>query len=146
MTSFEGPSSTTRPRSRSRLRVQRVETARRLWDTKMTVAPPGMISAAYLDQRRTPTVHLKGAPSGPHDAAQELQDRALAGTVRADDAEGLAPTHTDRHVLESPEFPCGEAFGSPPPQHSSGQGGNEIPQRIVQLSLAELLVDAVEAH
>src|SRR5207249_4821101 len=63
------------------------------------ILPTGQVrmkTGADFDQGRKTAVHLKGAPRGPHDAAQELQDRALAGTVRADDAEGLAATHTER--------------------------------------------------
>ena len=38
------------------------------------------------------------------DPAQDLQQRALAGAVAADDADDLAGLNGKRHVLERPEF------------------------------------------
>ena len=50
----------------------------------------GMEAGAELDQRRDPSVHLDRAVGRLGDARDELQQRALAGSVAADDAERAA--------------------------------------------------------
>ena len=57
------------------------------------VLPAGdlrMEAGAQLDQRRDPAVDLDRAAGRLGDAGDELERRALAGSVAADDAEGRA--------------------------------------------------------
>ena len=60
----------------------------------------GMEAGAELDERRDPALDVHGAARRLGDAGDELQRRALARSVPADDAEGRALRHAERHVLQ----------------------------------------------
>ena len=55
---------------------------------------------AELDERREPAVDADGAGVGAVDAGEDLQQRALAAAVRADDAEALAVRRREADVVE----------------------------------------------
>ena len=55
---------------------------------------------AELDERRQPPGHADPAAIGLVDARHDLQQRALAGAVAADDPEELALVDVERHVAE----------------------------------------------
>ena len=63
---------------------------------------------AELDERCHPSGHSHPARVGPVDAGENLQQRALARSVAADDAEELAFVHVERHVLERAQLAVGD--------------------------------------
>ena len=67
---------------------------------------PGQLrveAGADLEQRADPPVDLGPSRAGLGDPRQDLEQRALAGAVAADDAEGLALLDLERHVAQGPE-------------------------------------------
>src|SRR5262245_32956100 len=62
-----------------------------------------MEARAHLDERGQAPVDLDAAGGGGRDARQELEERALAGAVAADDAHHLAPGDLEAHVAQRPE-------------------------------------------
>jgi hypothetical protein len=70
------------------------------------VLAPGnlwMKPRAEFDECRNPAVDPNGAAGRLGDARDDLEGRALAGSVPADDTERLALQHGTRHVLEREE-------------------------------------------
>src|SRR6185369_5203453 len=55
------------------------------------------------EQARDLAAHDDGTLGRPHDPGQDLEQRALAGPVRPDDAERLAVAELDRDVTQRPE-------------------------------------------
>ena len=69
----------------------------------------GMEAGAELEDRGDRAVRLERAAGRPRDAAEKLEQRALAGAVLADDADRLAALDFERDVLQRRERPCGAA-------------------------------------
>ena len=63
-----------------------------------------MKTGADLEQARDAAAQHDAALRRLGDAAEDLEQRALAGTVAADDADDLAPLDLEAHILERPEF------------------------------------------
>src|SRR5262249_13729486 len=74
-------------------------------------------AGAHLEQTADPAAHLGFAGRRFRDARQDLEERALAGAVAADDADQLAAPHLERQVLQGPEAPIalGTLLSSPAP-------------------------------
>src|SRR5262245_60158806 len=64
----------------------------------------GMEAGANFEETCHPTAQAHPARGGFGDAAQNLEQRALTGTVSADDSDHLPAAHVKTHVLEGPEF------------------------------------------
>ena len=62
-----------------------------------------MESGAELDERRDAPFDLHGSRRRLRDAGNQLQRRALAGSVASDDAVGAPGRHGERHALERGE-------------------------------------------
>ena len=67
----------------------------------VTAGQSGAEPDAELDERRDETLHLHLAGVLAVDAGHDLQQRALAAAVRADDAEELTAPNLERHVVYS---------------------------------------------
>ena len=63
----------------------------------------GVKAGADLEQRAHAAVHLGAALGRLGDARQDLQQRALARAVAADDAQHLALVQLERHVAQRPD-------------------------------------------
>lgn len=63
----------------------------------------GVEAGPDLDERGEAAVDRDAAAGRRGDAGQQLQQRALARAVRADDAERGAARHVERHVAQRPE-------------------------------------------
>src|SRR5258705_2066070 len=105
-----------------------------------------MESGADLDQGRQAALDLYPAFRRRHDAAEQLEDRALPRPVGPDDAEGLTATNLEAHVLKGPELARTQRVAGGPTQEALAQRRDEVAQGVVQLSLAKFLVHAVEAQ
>ena len=70
------------------------------------VLPTGEVrvdAGPHLDQRAHPPGDIRRAPPyGIHDPRQDLQQRGLAGAVRADETDGLARLRSELDVAEGP--------------------------------------------
>src|SRR6266567_243571 len=64
----------------------------------------GVEAGAQLQQSGYPAVAENTAAGGLKDSAYNLQQRALAGTIGADDGEDLALLNVQIDVTERPEF------------------------------------------
>ena len=64
----------------------------------------GVESGAEFEQRGDAAVNTDRAGSGMQDPGHHLQERALAGAVLPDDAEGLAALDLEADVVERPEI------------------------------------------
>src|SRR5262249_18758269 len=109
---------------------------------EVDVLPPGQIgveAGADLDQRRQPALDRQLPPRGHEDPAQVLEQRALAGAVVADDAERLPFVDAEADVAQGPELLAPERAGD----RALDERGDEIAQRVVDLPLLELLVQAL---
>src|SRR5262245_12706705 len=62
-----------------------------------------MKAGADLDERRDPPIDGDTATGRRGDTRQELEQRALAGTVAADDADRCASRHIEGNVFQCPE-------------------------------------------
>src|SRR5690606_12114236 len=74
---------------------------------EVDVLPAGQLRVEpgpQLEQRRDLAVHRDAAPVRPVDPRHALEQRALARAVVADEAEGLALGHLERHAVERPEL------------------------------------------
>ena len=70
-----------------------------------------MEAGADLEQRADAAARVHAAPRRVGDAREDLEQRALAGAVRADEAEDLARPDVERDVVERPDLrPCGAAL------------------------------------
>src|SRR5262250_1104495 len=58
----------------------------------------------HLDQRRRPPIDRDLPRRGRRDACQQLQYRALAGTIVANDPESLPALDLEAHLSHRPEF------------------------------------------
>jgi len=70
------------------------------------VLPPGEVSVesgADLDQRGQPPLHRDLTAVRPEYPRQQLEHRALARAVGADDAHRFAPGHLEAHVAQCPQ-------------------------------------------
>src|SRR2546421_6114154 len=77
------------------------------------------------------------------DAAQDLQQRRLAGAVRADDAEDLTLACLERHVLEGPDLLAWLMhMASAKPPHAVNDRVAKSPIRRAQLTDLVLLRQA----
>src|SRR5215471_3431731 len=75
--------------------------------TQVHILPAGQLRMeprADLDQRRRPPIDGDLPGRGRRDACQQLQDRALAGTIVANDPESLAALDLEAHLSHRPEF------------------------------------------
>src|SRR5215467_10515705 len=71
------------------------------------VLPTGQLrmeSRPHLDQRRRPPIDRDLPRRGRRDACQQLQYRALAGTIVANDPESLPALDLEAHLSQRPEF------------------------------------------
>ena len=64
----------------------------------------GMEARAHLEQRSDPAAQPRLAPRRRRDPGEDLEQRALAGAVVADHAEGLAALHLEVDVPQRPEL------------------------------------------
>ena len=64
----------------------------------------GMKAGTDLEQARDASAQRHAPFRRLGDAAQDLEKRALAGAVAADDAEDFAPLDLEAHILQRPEF------------------------------------------
>ena len=70
------------------------------------VLPSGeflMKSGADLQEARDPAIDADSTLGGNGDAAQNFQQRALAGAVAADDADHFALLDAERNILQGPK-------------------------------------------
>jgi hypothetical protein len=81
------------------------------------VLPPGQLpvkAQTELEKRRCATHHDDAASARRHHAGDEAQQRALACSVAADDADRLAGPHLERHLAQRFELVEVEAAFQPP--------------------------------
>ena len=76
-----------------------------------------MEPGAKLDERRYPAIDAHRAGRRLSDARDQLQHRALAGSVAPDDAEGLSLRDVERHALQCLEHRVGTQVA----QHAARQ-------------------------
>ena len=94
-----------------------------------------MESGAEFQQGSYPTLYLHSAGSGLQDACGELQGGGLAGTICADQAQGLAGRGLEGDIPQGPEF--GAAGGT--------AGKNQVPQAIHRTGVSQIaLRDGIE--
>ena len=97
---------------------------------------------SHFDQAAQLAAHSDASTIGTHDAREQLEQRALSGTVRTDDPERLARFHLERDVTQSPKIvlaqlaPCRVPAGE-----LTGRGGDQIPETVVNLTSVKLLPD-----
>jgi hypothetical protein len=104
-------------------------------------------AGADLEQRADPPAQLGAALRRLGDPREQLQERALAGAVRADQAEHLALLHLERDVAERPDVAVlglllagGAADGRPrEPERGVHRVRDHVPERAVRLELADLV-------
>src|SRR5262249_60489325 len=70
----------------------------------LPAGPPRMDPRPNLDQRARPPINRDLPRRGRRDACQQLQDRALAGTIVANDPESLPALDLEAHLSHRPEF------------------------------------------
>src|SRR5262245_25989535 len=63
-----------------------------------------MKPGADLQQARDPSAQRQASLGWLGDTAQDVEQRALAGAVAADDADDFALLHLEAHILERPEL------------------------------------------
>src|SRR5581483_9195347 len=71
------------------------------------IVPPRELrvkASAQLEQCRYSTIHADGTAGWGEDSSNELEKRALAGPIRADNPKRHATLNVVRHALQSPEF------------------------------------------
>ena len=98
----------------------------------------GVEARAQLQQRGHAATNVDLASGGRERAAQDLQQRALAGAVTADDADGLAPAHGEVQPLQRPEFAEVLRWGAP---HQTGQTAHQ--QLLEQVARAVVELEAL---
>src|SRR5262249_17147782 len=64
----------------------------------------GMEARSHLDQGADAAADGKRSVCRGRDAGEDLENRALAGAVRPDQSDGLAPPDLEAHVTEGPEL------------------------------------------
>ena len=106
----------------------------------------GMKAGADLDQGRAdgrPTTRVPGV--GTQDATQLLEQRALAGAVVADDPERFAALRPGSRRRAAPRTRAFRARPGPlgGREPATNQRRHQIPQRVEDLALLELLPQAV---
>src|ERR1700691_2483896 len=65
----------------------------------------GIESGAEFQQSRYPPLHRQRTDCGVQNASHHLQQRALARSVLAHDAEGLAAADLEADIVQGPEIP-----------------------------------------
>src|SRR5208283_1027408 len=65
----------------------------------------GVESSAQFEQSRDAAIHGNDSGGGLEDPGYHLEQRALAGTVLADDAEGFAALNVEGDIVQRPEIP-----------------------------------------
>src|ERR1700733_3874553 len=82
-----------------------------------------MKTRSHLQQAGDPATNVYGATGRLCDPAQDLEERALAGSVASDDAEYLAFFHFEGDIPKRPELlACGRRRGSAPPATAFARG------------------------
>src|SRR5690606_10215416 len=74
---------------------------------EINILPAGQVlmeARAQLQQRADATAHRNPALGGPQNPGDELQRRALATTVAADDAQAFAPVKVEAEVTHCPKL------------------------------------------
>src|SRR5262249_26022182 len=69
-----------------------------------------MKSRPDLQERCNEAANTRLSPSGFGDPAQNFQERALAGPIAANDADGFAGLNGKRHIFKRSEFGAPAAF------------------------------------
>ena len=98
----------------------------------------GVEARAQLQQCSHATSDVDLTGSGRERAAQDLQQRALAGAVAADDTDGLAPAHGEVQPLQRPELAEVLRRGAP---HQTGQTAHQ--QLLEQVARAVVKLEAL---
>ena len=104
----------------------------------LTSGELGVEARAQLQQRGHATTDGDLASSGRERAAQDLQQRALAGAVAADDTDGLTPAHGEVQPLQRPELAEVLRWGAP---HQTGQTAHQ--QLLEQVARAVVELEAL---
>src|SRR5579872_5313496 len=61
-----------------------------------------MKARAYLEQTGHSTAHLQPAVRGSRNATQDLEQRALPGSIAPDDPDHVAGLHAERDIAQGP--------------------------------------------
>ena len=102
-------------------------------------------SGAHFDQCRESAVHLEsGRWSGRMMPREQLEHRALAGAVVADDPKRLPASHLERRVLERPELALRKSAVWASANKPASESRDQIAQRIVHFAAAKLLGDMLD--
>ncbi|CAA9406152.1 MAG: hypothetical protein AVDCRST_MAG64-1988 [uncultured Phycisphaerae bacterium] len=109
----------------------------------------GVEAGADLQQRRDPPAEHRPALARLGDAAEDFQQRALAGAVAPDEADHLAAVHLERGVLQRPErlgALAGVAgAGLELPHHAPAEPRQRVAERRVLVELLPQEVRLAEA-
>src|SRR5438552_17286702 len=93
-----------------------------------------METGAKLDQRRDASVDANGSGGRLADAGDQLQHRALAGSIAADDAEGLSLGDVEGHALQRFEHRIRTKIA----QHAPGQQRARPRSKVLPSAIAAL--------
>src|SRR6266404_4340187 len=95
----------------------------------------GVEAGADLQKAADAAVDFDPAVSGLGDAAEDFQQRALAGAVSADDADHFAGLHFEGDIFQGPEILGGIGLGEAAAQLAEWDGGG-VDQRLAQGAVA----------
>ncbi len=108
----------------------------------------GVEAGAHLEQAADAAAQLDAPRRRLGDARQDLEQRALARAVAADDAEHLAAPHLEVDVAQRPDRFAPRRAPAPAPQRSAQRGAERLPERRVALRGAdpEALAESLDAN
>src|SRR5437867_1917583 len=110
-----------------------------------------MKAGAHLQEARDPTAQRHATLGRLGDAAQDFEQRALAGAVATDDADDFALLHLEAYILERPELLDLVALHDLPPADQVGGLARKasrlaydgVAQRRMAIELCGLVADQV---
>src|SRR5262249_44945176 len=110
-----------------------------------------MKSGADLEKASDPPAQPRPTFGGLRDAAENLEQRALASPMSSDDTDSLAFLHLEADIFQRPEFLDFVALNNLSAveqiyrltQEISRLSSNDVPQRRIMLSLSGLVTDQI---